>query len=83
MTRSPGYWDQLRYVVVEASLYDAERDQLVWTAKTSTLEGAEFESLSTSIANAVTRQLVAKDVVAPPERAAAAAPARVNPNTGS
>lgn len=59
----------------------AMRDQLVWTAKTSTMDGAELESLSTPIANAVTRPLVAKDVIAPPERAAAVAP--LNPNTES
>jgi hypothetical protein len=57
VTSADGYWDELRFVVVESSLYDAQEDQLVWTAKSSTIDDARFETVSTSIAKKVTREL--------------------------
>jgi hypothetical protein len=64
VTRSPGYWEEHRYVVVESSLYDAGKDQLVWTAKSSTMDDTQFAAVSSSIAGTVTRELVAKEIVA-------------------
>jgi hypothetical protein len=57
VTSADGYWEELSFVVVESSLYDAERDQLVWTAKSSTIDDARFEAVSSSIAKKVTRAL--------------------------
>jgi hypothetical protein len=63
VTRSPGYWEPLAYVIVESSLYDAHRDRLVWTAKSETMDGEQFEALAESIAAKVTDELVAMDVL--------------------
>jgi hypothetical protein len=65
VTHSPGYWEQHSFVVVESSLYDANKDQLVWTAKTETMDDTKFDSLASSIVNRVTRKLVALHAVAP------------------
>lgn len=59
VTRSRGYWESLAYVIVESSLYDAELDRLVWTAKSETVEGTEFETLAESVAAQTTDRLVA------------------------
>jgi hypothetical protein len=63
VTRSPGYWEPLTYVIVESSLYDAQRDRLVWTAKSATMDDAQFAALADSIADEVTDELLAMDVV--------------------
>jgi hypothetical protein len=63
VTRSPGYWEPLAYVIVESSLYDARRDRLVWTAKSETMDGEQFEALAQSIAAKVTDELVARDIL--------------------
>jgi hypothetical protein len=63
VTRSPGYWEPLAYVIVESSLYDARRDRLVWTAKSETMDGEQFEALAESVAAKVTDELVAMDVL--------------------
>lgn len=64
VVRSEGYWDTYTYVIVETSLYDAETDQLVWTAKSETLDGTRFDALAASVADKVTRRLVANDLLA-------------------
>lgn len=73
VTRSPGYWEPLGYVVVESSLYDARSDRLVWTAKSTTMDNSRFEALADSIVAKVTRELVGMNAVAErePRRAAA------------
>jgi hypothetical protein len=71
VTRSLGYWEPLTYVIVESSLYDARRDRLVWTAKSATMDDAQFEALASSIAGEVTDELVAMDVIAESSRTAA------------
>lgn len=71
VTRSPEYWQPLTYVIVESSLYDTRRDRLVWTAKSETMDNAQFEALASSIAEEVTDELVAMDVVAGSSRTAA------------
>jgi hypothetical protein len=48
---------------VESSLYDAQRDRLVWTAKSATMDDAQFAALADSIADEVTDELLAMDVV--------------------
>jgi hypothetical protein len=63
VTRSPGYWEPLAYVVVESSLYDARRDRLVWTAKSETMDGEQFEALAESVAAKVTDELVARELL--------------------
>jgi hypothetical protein len=57
VVRSPGYWEEHRFVVIETSLYDNDTDQLVWTAKSETLDDARFDSLVDSIVAAVSRRL--------------------------
>src|SRR5262249_13766656 len=42
VTHSPDYWEQHAFVVVESSFYDADKNQLVWTAKTETMDDAQF-----------------------------------------
>ncbi len=59
VTHSPGYWEPHSFVVVESSFYDADKDQLVWTAKTETMDDAEFKATTESIVNRVTKKLVA------------------------
>jgi hypothetical protein len=61
VTRSPAYWEPLAYVIVESSLYDARRDRLVWTAKSETMDGEQFEALAESVAAKVTDELVARE----------------------
>jgi hypothetical protein len=70
VTRSPEYWQPLTYVIVESSLYDTRRDRLVWTAKSETMDDTQFEALASSIAEEVTDELVAMDVVAGSSRTA-------------
>lgn len=64
VTRSPGYWESLQYVIVESSLYDAQRDRLVWTARSSTIDDAQFAAVAGSIAERVTEELVASNFIA-------------------
>jgi hypothetical protein len=71
VTHSPGYWEPLTYLIVESSLYDARRDRLVWTAKSATMDTTQFEALANSIADEVTDELVAMEVVAGNSRTAA------------
>jgi len=66
VTHSPGYWEQHSFVVVESSFYDADKDQLVWTAKTETMDDTQFKATTESIVNRVTKQLVALHAVGPP-----------------
>jgi hypothetical protein len=68
VTHSPGYWEQHSYVVVESSFYDADMGQLVWTAKTETMDDAEFNATTESIVNRVTKKLVALRAVGAPPR---------------
>jgi hypothetical protein len=73
VTHSPGYWEPHSFVVVESSFYDASKDQLVWTAKTETMDDNEFNATSESIVGRVTKQLVALGAVGPPHEDRAAA----------
>lgn len=57
VTRSRGYWEQLSFVIVESSLYDARTDRLIWTAKSETIDGTRFDALAESIAAKVTNEL--------------------------
>jgi hypothetical protein len=43
-------------------------DQLVWTAKTETMDDAEFNATTESIVNRVTKKLVALRAVGAPPR---------------
>lgn len=63
VTRSPGYWSEHRYVVVETSLYDKRSNELVWTAKSRTMDDTQFAKLAGSVADAVTRQLLAHNLI--------------------
>jgi hypothetical protein len=74
VTRSRGYWEPHSFVVVESSLYDTEENELVWTAKSSTLDDSQFDALATSIANRVTEELAKLGAIAQPtgDRSAAA-----------
>jgi len=65
VTHSPGYWESHSFVVVESSFYDADKDELVWTAKTETMDDAEFKATTESIVNRVTKKLVALRAVGP------------------
>jgi hypothetical protein len=58
VTRSPGYWAEYTYVIVESSLYDNGSDRLIWTAKSETMDDAEFAALADSIADTITDELV-------------------------
>jgi hypothetical protein len=73
VTHLPGYWEPHSFVVVESSFYDADKDRLVWTAKTETLDDAQLDAATESIVNRVTKTLVALHAVGPPrdDRAAA------------
>src|SRR5262245_12754692 len=73
VTHSPGYWEQRSFVVVESSFYDADKNQLVWTAKTETMDDTQFNATSVSIVNRVTKKLVELHAVGSPrdDRAAA------------
>jgi hypothetical protein len=64
VTRSPGYWEPLVYVIVESSLYDARKDRLVWTAKSATIDNSQFKTLADSIVTRVTRELIDANIVA-------------------
>ena len=65
VTHSPGYWEPHSFVVVESSFYDADKDQLVWTAKTEMMDDAEFKAITESVVNRVTKKLVALRAVGP------------------
>jgi hypothetical protein len=64
VTRSPAYWEPRTFVIVESSLYDTRTDRLVWTAKSETMDGRQFPALAESIADKVTGELVAMNVLA-------------------
>jgi hypothetical protein len=66
VTHSPDYWQSHSFVVVESSFYDADKDQLVWTAKTETMDDEQFNATTESIVNRVTKKLVALHAVGPP-----------------
>jgi hypothetical protein len=66
VTHSPGHWEPHSFVVVESSFYDADKNQLVWTAKTETMDDTQFKATSESIVNRVTKKLVALHAVGPP-----------------
>ena len=68
VTHAPGYWEQHSFVVVESSFYDANKDQLVCTAKTETMDDAEFNATTESIVNRVTKKLVALRAIGAPPR---------------
>jgi hypothetical protein len=63
VTRQPGYWVQHRYLVIETSLYDRQTNELVWTAKSRTMDDTEFSRLAGSVALAVTQQLSALNLI--------------------
>ncbi len=65
VTHAPGYWEPHSFVVVESSFYDADKDQLVWTAKTETMDDTQFNATAESIINRVTKKLVAVHAVGP------------------
>lgn len=66
VTHSQGYWEPHSFVVVESSFYDADKDQLVWTAKTETMDDTQFKATTESIVNRVTRKLVSLHAVGRP-----------------
>lgn len=70
VVRAPGYWEEVRHVIVEASLYDNRTDQLVWTAKTETMDTPEYGALAASIAGAVTERLADLDLIGGEDAAA-------------
>jgi hypothetical protein len=53
-------------------LYDAQTDRIVWTAKSETIDGAQFEALAESIVAETTDRLVAMNFVAQNTQRAAA-----------
>lgn len=59
VTNAPGYWQSATYYVIETSLYDNKTKELVWTAKSETLDGTRFESVAESVARKVGDQLLA------------------------
>lgn len=63
VTRSPGYWQEYTYVTVESSLYDNATDRLVWTARSETIDGSDFDRLVGSVADEITDRLVAGDLL--------------------
>jgi hypothetical protein len=46
------------FVTVESSLYDNDTDQLVWTAKSETIDDVQFDRLANSVANEITDRLI-------------------------
>jgi hypothetical protein len=65
VTRSQEYWEPLTYMVVESSLFDAQRDRLVWTAKSETIDGTRFDAVAESIVDKVTDRLASMKVIEP------------------
>src|SRR5690606_8313697 len=72
VTRSPGYWDEYTYVIVESSLYDNETDRLVWTAKSETMDGTHFDRFAASVAGKITDRLDGLELLQPSRQALAA-----------
>jgi hypothetical protein len=69
VTRSRDYWEPLAYMIVESSLFDARRDRLVWTAKSETIDGAQFASVADSIVDKVTDRLASMNIIEPRAKA--------------
>ncbi|HEU4616763.1 MAG TPA: hypothetical protein VFV10_01925 [Gammaproteobacteria bacterium] len=63
VTGAPGYWEQATYYVIESSLYDNKTNELIWTAKSETLDGTRFESVAESVADAVADRLLALNLI--------------------
>jgi hypothetical protein len=63
VTRSADYWRGLSYVVVETSLYDNSTEQLVWTARSETMEPDDYRLLGASLADTVTDRLASLDLI--------------------
>jgi len=74
VVRSAGYWEQYTYVVVETSLYDNETDELVWTARSETMDDTAFERLADSVVAAVSERLFDESLLEPSEPALARSP---------
>ena len=77
VVRSSGYWDQFRYMIIETSLYDNETDQLIWTARSETMDDRAFDALADSVVDAVTERLFEERLL----RADSPALARAETNT--
>lgn len=58
VTASPGYWAETTYYVIESSLYDNKTSELLWTAKSETLDDTQFQAVANSVAKRVTDKLV-------------------------
>lgn len=58
VTGAPGYWAETRYYVIESSLYDSKTHRLLWTAKSKTIEGRQFNDVADSVAKRVVDKLI-------------------------
>jgi hypothetical protein len=71
VTGAPGYWIEQSFVVAETALFDNRNDRLLWTAKSETMDDAQFERTSKSIVRTVARELFAGSLLARLTQAAA------------
>ena len=71
VTAAPSYWIEQSFVVAETALFDNRNDRLLWTAKSETIDGAQFQRTSESIVRTVTRQLMAAELIADKKAATA------------
>ncbi len=55
---SPGYYLEEKVYYIETNLYDAETEDLVWSAQSETYSPADLESFSEDFAEEIVEQLV-------------------------
>lgn len=64
MVYDPGYYTTTKVYYIEANLYDAENERLVWSAQTETYDPAELDEFSENFADAIVSQLNDEELIA-------------------
>ena len=59
----PGYYESQKIYFIETNLYDAETENLIWSAQSKTYEPVDLENFSRDFANAIVEQLVEDGVI--------------------
>lgn len=60
VTTSPGYWDETKKYILEASLFNNDNDRLIWTARTVTEDPTYFWALTDQVTETVAERLETK-----------------------
>jgi len=62
-SRSPGYSQKLKYVRLETNLYDVEKEKLIWSSKSETLNPDSINQMIDDIINLVIKDLQKNELI--------------------